>query len=276
MSTIWPHATPADPCPICHKPDWCQFGERAMKCMRAESSHPCPSGGWYHFYDTTVRPEFFPQAKASPHMIDAEAIMNRLSENTTAAQFESCSKALGVTADSLHLIGAAFYEAKNAWAFPMCDGNGNLIGIRLRNSAGFKWAVTGSRQGIFIPSMILPQQKVVFLPEGPTDVCALLSIGLFAIGRPTCNTGLEHLLVALKRMKFYRAVIVADNDDMKTLGNREGRPGIEGAVKLQNDLKICSCIWIPPSPIKDARDFMRRGGKRIQIESEIRNKIWKQ
>jgi hypothetical protein len=153
----------------------------------------------------------------------------------------------------------------------MRSGTVQVIGIRLRNSQGQKWAMTGSRQGIFMAEN-MEQCETVFLPEGPTDTAALHTLGLFAIGRPTCMSGNDQINEAIKHFKIRRAAIVADNDDMKQLGSREGRPGIEGALKLQKELRVPNCIWIPPT--KDAREFLRKGGTREMIEADIKNKVW--
>ena len=151
----------------------------------------------------------------------------------------------------------------------MKNGAGNIVGIRLRKADGFKWAVTGSRQGIFIPNS--DPQKIAYLPEGPTDTAAMLTMGLFAIGRPSCNSGNEYIKEALKRLHISRVVVVADNDEIKA-GNR--RPGLEGAIKLKRFLGLPSVIWMPPSPIKDVREFLGKGGTKQMIESEIKNKVW--
>ena len=272
---IWSHATKANPCPICGKFDWCTFGNKAMLCQRVESNRPHAKGsGWYHFYNDD-KPDYIPKAKPPPRSINARAIIDRYLNTTPPERLDLCANKLGVTVDSLNALEVSWSAEKKAWAFPMSDGCGKVIGIRLRNDEGFKWAETGSRQGIFLPWLHLEPQRIVFLPEGPTDTAALLSMGLYAIGRPTCMSGNEQIAEALKRLRIFRAVIVADNDDMKKLGPREGRPGIEGAIKLKRDLKIPSAIWIPPSPMKDVREYYRNGGTRRLIESDIKNKVWR-
>ena len=74
----------------------------------------------------------------------------------------------------------------------------------------------------------------------------------------------------LKKSKIFKVVIVADNDSIKN----GKRAGIEGAKKLQKDIGLSSVIWMPPSPIKDVREFVRKGGTRQLIESDINSKTW--
>lgn len=273
---IWPHATPEHPCPICNKSDWCTFGQRAMLCRRVESEHPCSNGGWYHFYGSP-NPEFIPrQSQAPPRQIDADMMMRHWRSSTNTETVVEISAELGVSPLSLAQLGSAWSDTHDALAFPMKDGDGDTIGIRLRKKNGFKWAVSGSRTGIFVTGQDVDQieDKIAYLPEGPTDTAALMSLGLFTIGRPTCLAGAEQIMATMERFGVYRAVIVADNDEMKRLGNHEGRPGIEAALRLKKQLGVKSCIWIPPSPLKDAREFVRKGGTRQMIEADINNKVW--
>jgi hypothetical protein len=278
MSDIWKHSSPQNPCPICQKPDWCQFGDRAMKCMRVESAHACPTGGWYHFYGGgSARPDFIPKGeREQTFKIDAFGIMRKWRTITTEAQLRNFADHLGVSTQSLRLLGTAWAPEYNAFAFPMKDAEGNTIGIRLRNLQGFKWAVKGSRQGVFMPDESHPKDKVAYLPEGPTDVAALLTIGLYPIGRPTCMTGNDIIKKVLKRIGIHRAVIVEDNDEMKKLAKGEGYPGKIGAAKLKKELGINSIVFTTPSPCKDVRELVRKIGTpaKAVIESEIKNRVW--
>lgn len=272
MSKIFPHVTRQNPCPICGKTDWCQFGDRAVKCMRIESAKPCPSGGWWHFYGDkpTIKPvRILPKRESKP--IDAAGLMKRLFDDTRFEQYETLAASLCVDPKSLIDLGAGWSPAHGAWAFPMFDGQSRVIGIRLRWMNGEKKAVTGSHQGIFFPTYFDCNSDIAYLPEGPTDTAALLSLGLFAIGRPTCSGGNDYILEVLTRLQIHKAVIVADNDEIKNTGKR---PGLEGALKLKEYLKLKSVIWIPPSPMKDVREFLRNGGTARQIESEINQKVW--
>jgi hypothetical protein len=177
--------------------------------------------------------------------------------------------------EALIALGACYAPEYKAWAWPMSDGDGNIIGIRLRSDEGKKWAVTGSRQGIFLPKSYLQVTFCAFLPEGPTDTAALLSLGFYTIGRPTCSSGNEFIKAALKRLKIYNAVVVSDEDEIKNLpGGIQARPGIVGARRLKAELKLNSIILKPPGGYKDMRAFVRAGGSKALIESAMRNQIW--
>lgn len=284
MSAIWEHATKDRPCVICQKPDWCCFGDRAMKCMRIESAHPSNDGGWYHFYTEDNRALALPivrrqERKPVGVTIDFAKMFRRWQNETTAQQFIGHSELLGINIDSLCCLGACYAREYRAWAWPMKNAQNVIVGARLRSVQGIKWAVTGSRQGVFIPSdRLLTSHKIAFVPEGPTDTAALLSIGLYAIGRPTALACHDVIKDALAALQIYSLVAVADNDDLKkkNLGSCEWRPGIEAAVKLRQAAGIRSCLYIPPSPHKDVRSLIKAEGHRAKaiIEADLRTKIW--
>ncbi len=271
---IWTHASKQTPCPICGKEDWCTFGDRAMLCQRVASDKPHASTGWYHFYDQ--KPPQFERKESTPppRGINAPKIMRQWRERTTALQFNLLATQLGVLPESAMAIGAAWAPEHKAWAFPMKDGHGETVGIRLRNSSGFKWAVSGSKQGLFLPSSAVRLQPCAYLPEGPTDTMAGLSLGMYTIGRPTNLVGLEHMKVALRRLRIFKVIVIADNDEEKDLGGRQMRPGIVGAFKLKRELGLPSVVWQPTGNIKDLRQFCQCGGTKALIDSQVKDRIW--
>ena len=237
--------------------------------MRVESAHPSRDGGWYHF-DAPRKLRPLP-ARKSAKPIDVTAMMDEMA-GTPIQTIQSLADDLNVHIGSLETLDVAWSDKFQAYAVPMRDGEGKDIGIHLRNRDGEKWAVKGSRNGLFIPQV--DKQEIVYLPEGMSNTAALLTMGLYAIGRPSCNTGVEFLREYLQRIKVYRAVIVADNDEIKSTGKR---PGIEGANKLKKELGLKSVVLIPPSPFKDVRQLLKSVGAetaRAIIQCDIQNKIW--
>ena len=65
----------------------------------------------------------------------------------------------------------------------MRDAKRAVIGIRLRNDRGQTWAVTGSKQGLFMPDS---DPGTTLIVEGPTDAAAAVDLGFDVIGRPAC------------------------------------------------------------------------------------------
>ncbi|MDQ3665401.1 MAG: hypothetical protein M3410_02170 [Acidobacteriota bacterium] len=264
----WIRVTKKNRCKICGKPDYCTYAPEAelALCMRVESDRPSKNsmGGWLHSTGYAPLPYVAPLRKAiEDPPLDAPGIWKRWLDATTFHQLDEFGIALGVDTDALKAIGCAWAAPNSAWAFPMKDATGKVIGIRLRNNEGRKWAVKGSHQGLFIPAEYLFDfDGTLYIVEGPTDLAAALTLGLYAIGRPACLGQEEMILQYIRAQRVRRLVIVTDNDD----------PGLRGAVKLQSALPVLSCVWVPPT--KDIREFLSLGGKRPMIEACIKDTVW--
>jgi phage/plasmid primase-like uncharacterized protein len=167
---------------------------------------------------------------------------------------------MGLSAASLRRLGIGWAFESGAWAFPMCDAQGNVIGIRLRFQTGKKRAVTGGREGLFIPSD-LTDGDMVLIAEGPTDTAALLDLGFSAVGRPSCNGGRKLLVQLVQERRPSSVVIVSDNDS----------PGQRGAMALASALRRHCGVRVirPPAGIKDARAWKRSGATAADIQAAI-------
>lgn len=161
-------------------------------------------------------------------------------------------------------MGVGWARQYDAWSFPMRDVNGAVRGIRLRRPNGFKFAVVGSKEGLFLPE--LPEEStdpLLLISEGATDAAALLDFGFRGVvGRPSCAGG-SKLLVSLVRQRLNsKIVIVADSD----------KPGQDGANRLASILIAYTAVVkvvTPPHGIKDARAWLRSGATRIDVEQAI-------
>ena len=259
--------TKSHPCAVCKKPDWCRaFDDGWAECMRVPSDKPAKSGGWMHWLGGQCpRPISLPPPRCQPTSpaINAAQLMRAWAAATTPVMLANYSGELGIGAYSLAKVGAAWAEPHQAWAFPMCDGYGNVVGIRLRNERG-KFAVRGSRQGLFLPDRLAPMSPwpCLYVCEGPTDTAAALELGMFAVGRPNCCCGGPEIKVFARRHHVRRVVIIADND----------KPGLDGARKVGAELKLPFTIYVPPA--KDVREFVQLGGTREMIENTLHNTIW--
>jgi hypothetical protein len=215
--------------------------------MRRESEKSMRNGGWLHRTDDALpRPYVPPTRKAiEDRPLDASGIWRRWFDTTEFHHLDGFAMSLGVDTDALRAIGCAWAQRYHAWAFPMKDVTGKIIGIRLRNDSEQKWSVKGSKSGLFIPNEYLfGFEGTLYIVEGPTDLAAAMTLGLFAIGRAACLGQEDMLLQYIRAHKVRRVMIVTDNDES----------GLRGAVKLQNVLRIPNCLWVPPT--KDIREFM--------------------
>lgn len=229
--------------------------------MRVESSKKLSNGGYLHPIGDKPPPRPVLEHK-SDHFLNVQERLDSWSQFRYSRRLDDLSVNLGVTRKSLEMLECVHAPYRNTWAWPMRDGNNGLIGIRLRNLDGKKWAERGSHQGLFIPQT--EPQKTVYVCEGPTDTAALLSIGCYAIGRPSCCGGIPMLQQAVKHFGIRRAVIVSDLDD----------PGLRGAQTLSMHLPIPSAILV--CPCKDARLAIQNGMDKAMVDAMTNQLMWRQ
>ena len=260
------------PCPVCKKPDWCRvFADGWVECMRVQSDRAAKSGGFMHRPGESGanHSHLRPPPKWQPPTINATKLMREWLAETPATALAELAGSLGVSTPSLVAVGAAWAAPHAAWAFPMCDGHGNVVGIRLRNERG-KFAVRGSRQGIFLGTFGVnadgaqgTARPTLFVCEGPTDTAAAVELGLFAVGRPNCCCGGVEIKVFARQQRCSRVVIISDND----------KPGLDGARKVGAELQLPFAVYVPPA--KDVREFVRLGGTRAMIENTLKGLVWR-
>jgi len=279
MGGTWHEVSKREPCPICHKPDWCtvKTNGEVCHCMRVESKHPCGSGGWIHFLIERPKREYVPRMpqRPKPKLFDAAATMAGFRAEfeapgggkdifdsllEIASDLDMCAADI----DRLLVGRSAFHRA---WAFPMLNGQGNTVGIRLREYGGSrKWSVAGSSDGLFYDPLLEPREAIynglrgreLVVVEGATDCIAGYCLGLPAVGRSSCGTGGDMLRDLCSRLRVGRVTIVTDNDPYKLRPDgTPWRPGIEGAQRLAQMLRRTYRIVTPPK--KDLREWYYAG-----------------
>lgn len=269
--------TKAHPCKHCGHDTWCMSGEKFDICMRVASPKPITmkggEEGWLHARSNGEAPRPVRRAQEAP-VINVEKMMNEWAAMFSLSPLVELSVRLGVhlgALQSLECIRAPVN--KDTFAFPMKDGKGGYVGIRLRNMNGEKWAVAGSHAGLFIPND--EPQDTVWILEGPTDTAAALTIGLYAVGRPSCSGGIDHIKTLLPRIKAKRVVIVADCDQDKFTedGKLKVNPGARGAQTLSEHISIPSAVMMLPA--KDMRAFVNSGGTKQMLESQLSQLVWR-
>lgn len=268
MNGNYERVSRAKRCPICNKPDWCLIAKdgSAVICPRV------PEGG-----------RFIGEAGYLHKMTDAEPATFRAGVNVYIAPqpgFDATKKIaamqnvvdaddvgladysaqLGVSVESQKLLGIGYSRLENAFGYPMKDHAERTIGIRLRNIEGRKWAVNGSRSGLFVG----PKRKgPLFIGEGPTDTAALLDLGCWAIGRPSCRGGTVELLKYVQKHRPWSMVIVSDCDG----------PGVVGAEDLADSVWrfVDSVRVIEPLVGKDIRHWRIQGCTPDQLKQVVNN-----
>jgi phage/plasmid primase-like uncharacterized protein len=168
---------------------------------------------------------------------------------------------LGLPTEPLERLGVGWSPAHRATTWPMRDGAGDVIGIRLRcPTTGAKRAITGSRAGlIFCPwSICLGGVERLYIVEGPTDTAAMLSLGVKVVGVPSAGCGADLLVELSRRIMPTEIVIVADADGA----------GVDGAERIADAVLIVASVRIiqPGDGAKDARAWVVGGADRSMVD----------
>ena len=229
--------------------------------MRVASDHPCrgDAGGWIHRLTEQAgspRPFAFHLPVRVP-TADFATLAAQWSRNLTNERLDAFASTLGVTVSSLRALGVG-WTGRGSYSFPMHDAQRRVVGIRLRDArTGRKFAVTGSREGVFLADR--RQDDPLLVVEGPTDAAAALVLGFDAMGRPSC-TGAVGITATLAHRR--EVVIVADAD----------APGRRGAEALASTLlPVVTSLRViePPPPHKDLREWLLQGLTREQLHARI-------
>lgn len=165
------------------------------------------------------------------------------------AQWRSrAAELLGLPAEPLERLRVGWAEEYRATTWPMRDPDGRVVGIRLRcPSTARKWAVRGSRAGLFYPCDQEPS-GVLFVAEGPTDTAAVLSLGLPCVGVPSAGGCIDWLVAYLRKHSVQRLNVIADCD----------QAGMDGAERIESECREwCEVKTIhPPGALKDVRAWV--------------------
>ena len=265
MNPMWKRTTREKPCPVWGKSDWCMLSSNGSVaiCPRIEAGAQkyLDGSGYLHIIDKTVPiPDRRDEGgqELPEHNLVLSSISSKMMVACTDDRVVKLADGLGVASFSLRLLRIGWSATSDAFAFPMFRFGQRLIGIRLRSEAGKKWAIKGSRQGLFMPLEWPCIKKGVLICEGPTDTAAMLSLGFNAIGRPSAMG--SHTLV--EEVVSGRPVcIVSDSDNV----------GIDSARKLAQHLRSKSCqkVGIIVPPAKDAREWKRSGVTREQVSEMV-------
>ncbi len=251
------------PCPICGRGDWCLVAAdgSAAICPRVEegSLKRCGDAGYLHILEDRHNGHDGHRGRARwRHTLtighgqesrtrDLGQLSAYYRSQLTDERLHALAHSLGVSARSLRRLRLGWDGS--AYAFPMSDASGKIIGIRRRFANGRKASVKGSKTGLFIP--VDPAGGgPLLLCEGPTDTATALDLGFDAIGRPNCNSLVEMTVKAAKDRT--EIVVVADNDP----AGRAGAQRLAGVLAL-----CCSCVRVvvPPDGVKDLRQWLHAG-----------------
>ncbi len=264
----WQRVNRANPCPICRHCTWCAVsadGAVAL-CQRVESERRIGEAGWLHRLKNVPwhpQGQRFRRVTSASRVADLGRLAAEFQQAVDAGRLHQFAVSLGLSVTSLCHLGVGWSAEHRAWSFPMTDAAAVVRGIRLRRPEGYKFAVKGGREGLFLPAKSAERHSTLYVCEGPTDTAALLDMGFTKVaGRPSCTGGIKLLVELVRRDNPREVVVMADNDE----------PGRRGADNLASVLTAYATgvrVIAPPDGIKDARAWLRAGGERGDVEQAI-------
>ncbi|MHB1035092.1 MAG: hypothetical protein ACYC0Y_10630 [Pirellulales bacterium] len=265
---------------ICGKPGWCLFtgpedSPTAAICQRIESDRRAGEAGYLHRLRDSGdwRTRLFSRtlkAAPKPESVDLDLVVLAalgqlgLEEGDGPGRVTRLADDLGLSVATLRRLGIGWHLSRRCWMFPMKSTCGTVLGIRTRYPNGGKSSITGGHEGLFLP-IDLPNDLAgqrLLIAEGPTDTAALLDLGFLAIGRPSCEGGVRHIVDLVLVLKPAEVVIVADGD----------APGLRGAERLATVLVAyvpAVRTITPPHGVKDARAWKMGGATHDAVQAVI-------
>jgi len=269
-SRNWVRVSRRHPCPVCGHPDWCLVSAdgSSIICPRVESTWRVGEAGWLHrLRDDPWQPERLRvrtvRIGAAAPRSDLADLAARYRGAVTPGRLQRLAACLGLTAASLGRLGVGWSAEHRAWSFPMTDPAGAVLGIRLRRPDGFKFAVKGSKEGLFLPPAGEGSHGLLLVCEGPTDATALLDLGFANVaGRPSCMGGIKLVVELVRRRQPPEVVILADGDE-------PGRRGVGDLAAVLLAYAASVRVITPPEGVKDARAWVQGGGTGADVEQAI-------
>lgn len=268
----WLRVSRRHPCKVCGRADYCTFSAdgSVCVCMRVESQRPSSNklGGWLHRIadPRPVQVTSLPK-RPRPRVDWTEAA--RQMYRSGAEERARLANELGLQVVALEqlMVGAGFdrFRSLTFSSWPERDSTGKVVGIVRRYRDGAKKTMQDSSHGLYFGAQPFAMPGPVFLPEGGSDTCALLGMGLNAVGRPSNTGGIDELAKLLKDVS--NVIVVLGERDKKTNGKCQCGvcmlcwPGWAGAKltaeRLSAALKRHVAIKMFPRA-KDARDWAQQ------------------
>lgn len=273
---------------MCFKPDNCKVSDDGAMvwCGRVEEGSIKQNRGGQYLHRLKDRENFRSQPRVPVPKPKAELPVRKSHDWQAMAKgyFRSplatsrrseLATLLGVAITALTAMGVGFDGS--AWTFPQWDASRVVIGIQRRFRNGKKRYIPDSNVGLIFGKNWNMDDGPIFLPEGASDVAALMTMGLNAVGRPSNIAGAELIAELLRPIPKNRLVVVLAENDRKTaddLSNKAksrhtidcegcsqcwpGRYGaIETAKKLSAALERPIHYAFPPDGAKDVREWLQ-------------------
>lgn len=256
----WKRTTRTTRCPVCDRDHYCLISKdgTAAICTKVMSEKPIgESGGWLH--RLTDAPSSWPRPRRYERTVATrvrQADYRKEADryfDAGGAMRRQLGRSLGVTVESLERLRVGWSRQHQAWTWPLCDPKtGAVVGINRRFRDNTKRVIAGHRIGLYLPVDLPTPLHRLIVVEGGSDCAALLSVGIDAVGRFSCNTGKRQIADLIRRHHVDEVVIVEDRDEAGTQGASALADHLIGLTR-----KVA--VTAPPPPHKDTRSWINAG-----------------
>lgn len=244
-------------CPICEREDGCSISKdgKTICCSRVQSDKLIGvpfAGGWLH----PATKKYNKKLLKKPVKTNRQKNWNILQEyfvknlRKKSYQLKRLEKEWDVPKELILKLGVGF--DKNYFTIPMYNEVLSIIGIQKRYLDGSKKVFSGSELGLFLGWDVnkWPNDKKLIICEGFSDTITAADFGVLSVGRPSCGTGIDLVIDLIELLGISESIVISDN------GNDAERWGAELMLKT---LPIKSKLILPPSGIKDLRQWKQKG-----------------
>ena len=149
-----------------------------------------------------------------------------------------------------------YMSAKRCWTRGERDDRGEVVGVQRRFPDGKKLMMAGSNRGLVYADNWRERavtRGLVLATEGGSDQLAAETVGLPAVGRPSADGGVDHLVTLLAGLPVEVILLVVGDNDANGTGERGARTTAEQlAIRLGRPVG-----WtLTPPGFKDIREFV--------------------
>jgi len=202
----------------------------------------CGAEGWASEFQqgfTVLQPATLPTPQFSGLVDDL------IPAHNSYDQLSKLAESWGVPRKVLEEYGVLWSWKASAYAAPLRNGFGELIGVHRRYLDSSKRCCPGSRLGLFLPSFYSGGPAV--LCEGLSDTVCVASLGFFALGRASAMSCMDHISVWVSQHCHHSepVVVVADSDEV----GQKSAERIRDVLAMQGVAAATASVY----PHKDAR-----------------------
>lgn len=210
--------------------------------------------------------------------VNWDQMWSQFRRNVQPAKLDALVKAWGISHEATQWLGIGWNGAKMAWIFREFDDQGQITGLTCRaaHSDGTpkkaQYTIPGSTRGLIyapdpgwggIPTYI---DHAIPIPEGASDVLASLSIGMYAIGRPSATGSADSNAWLAKAVKDRDIALCMEYDKGAGMVSV-----LDHAKRLYKHAKSIRFLE-PPEGCKDIRQWIARDFAVEEIQVQLDRK----